>query len=75
MNVAENRLQRSHIHGKRHGWRWGRSITAWYVPHSRDRLPKMPGIERTKNSRPQARPLELVVTLRQRRRSCLPVRF
>lgn len=25
---------------KGEGWRWGRSITAWYVPHSRDRLPK-----------------------------------
>ncbi|KQQ18732.1 hypothetical protein ASF48_17590 [Rathayibacter sp. Leaf299] len=22
------------------GWRWGRSIGAWYVPQSRDRLPK-----------------------------------
>jgi hypothetical protein len=22
------------------GWRWGRSIASWYVPHSRDRLPK-----------------------------------
>ena len=21
---------------KRHRWRWGRSITAWYIPHSRD---------------------------------------
>lgn len=21
---------------KRHGWRWGRSIAQWYVPHSRD---------------------------------------
>lgn len=25
---------------KAHGWRWGRSIGAWYVPHSRDHLPK-----------------------------------
>lgn len=22
------------------GWRWGRSIEAWYVPHSRDKAPK-----------------------------------
>ena len=25
---------------KANGWRWGRSIGAWYVPQSRDRLPK-----------------------------------
>lgn len=25
---------------KAHGWRWGRSIGAWYVPQSRDRVPK-----------------------------------
>ncbi|WP_181136363.1 DUF3560 domain-containing protein [Rathayibacter sp. AY1F3] len=25
---------------KANGWRWGRSISAWYVPQSRDRLPK-----------------------------------
>ncbi|TCL77889.1 MULTISPECIES: DUF3560 domain-containing protein [unclassified Rathayibacter] len=25
---------------KASGWRWGRSIGAWYVPQSRDRLPK-----------------------------------
>lgn len=29
------------------GWRWGRSISAWYVPHSRDRLPKLHIITRT----------------------------
>ncbi|WP_068265076.1 DUF3560 domain-containing protein [Janibacter limosus] len=23
------------------GWRWGRTIGAWYVPHSRDKTPKM----------------------------------
>lgn len=23
---------------KANGWRWGRSIGAWYVPHSRDRI-------------------------------------
>lgn len=22
------------------GWRWGRSLGAWYVPRSRDQLPK-----------------------------------
>lgn len=26
---------------KRTGWRWGRSIGAWYVPHSRDRNAKL----------------------------------
>ncbi|GAB3757469.1 hypothetical protein GCM10027599_23610 [Yimella radicis] len=25
---------------KVNGWRWGRSIASWYVPHSRDRAPK-----------------------------------
>jgi hypothetical protein len=25
---------------KSNGWRWGRSISAWYVPFSRDKLPK-----------------------------------
>lgn len=25
---------------KAHGWRWGRSIGAWFVPVSRDRMPK-----------------------------------
>lgn len=25
---------------KSNGWRWGRSIGAWYVPHSRDKTPK-----------------------------------
>ena len=29
------------------GWRWGRSIAAWYVPQSRDRQPKSYVIERT----------------------------
>lgn len=32
---------------KRCGWRWGRSIGAWYVPHSRDRQPKTYIIDRT----------------------------
>ncbi|HFA6985244.1 TPA: DUF3560 domain-containing protein [Neisseria gonorrhoeae] len=26
---------------KAHGWRWGRTLGAWYVPHSRDKTPKM----------------------------------
>ena len=25
---------------KTNGWKWGRSISSWYVPYSRDRLPK-----------------------------------
>jgi len=32
---------------KVNGWRWGRSISAWFVPNSRDRLPKLGTIERT----------------------------
>ncbi|SDO33931.1 protein of unknown function [Cryobacterium flavum] len=32
---------------KASGWRWGRSISAWFVPQSRDRLPKLGTIERT----------------------------
>ncbi|WP_434513212.1 hypothetical protein ABUV18_03019 (plasmid) [Clavibacter nebraskensis] len=29
------------------GWRWGRSIGSWYLPHSRDRLPNPWKIQRT----------------------------
>ena len=32
------------------GWRWGRSISAWFVPQSRDRLPKLHTITRTKSA-------------------------
>lgn len=32
---------------KRSGWRWGRSLGAWYVPYSRDRQPKSYVIEST----------------------------
>ncbi|ASD24190.1 hypothetical protein B7495_18025 (plasmid) [Cryobacterium sp. LW097] len=32
------------------GWRWGRSISAWFVPQSRDRLPKLHTITRTKTA-------------------------
>lgn len=32
---------------KRVGWRWGRSIAAWYVPSSRDHLPNGYKINRT----------------------------
>lgn len=32
---------------KANGWRWGRSISAWFVPQSRDRLAKLGTIERT----------------------------
>lgn len=32
---------------KSHRWRWGRSINAWYVPNSRDRLPQDHIITRT----------------------------
>ncbi|WP_104131230.1 DUF3560 domain-containing protein [Cryobacterium sp. M91] len=33
---------------KASGWRWGRSISAWFVPQSRDRLPKLHLITRTR---------------------------
>lgn len=36
------------------GWRWGRSIGAWFVPQSRDRLPKAHVIQRT-TSAPRGR--------------------
>ena len=29
------------------GWRWGRSIDAWYLPRSRDAAPRRPLIELT----------------------------
>ena len=32
---------------KRSGWRWGRSISTWYVPNSRDRHAKMHTINHT----------------------------
>ena len=32
---------------KANGWRWGHSINAWFVPQSRDRLPKLATIDRT----------------------------
>jgi hypothetical protein len=32
---------------KRCGWRWGRSISTWYLAHSRDRRPKLHIITRT----------------------------
>lgn len=32
------------------GWRWGRSISAWFIPQSRDRLPKLHTISRTKSA-------------------------
>lgn len=28
-------------------WRWGRSITAWYLPHSRDHIAKRWQIDKT----------------------------
>lgn len=53
---------------KANGWRWGRSIAAWYVPHSRDRLPKEHVITRTAAALEAAgyelAPLELDRTIR-----------
>ncbi len=39
---------------KRTGWRWGRSISSWYVPQSRDRLPKWHVIRRTREALEEA---------------------
>lgn len=39
---------------KQNGWRWGRSIGQWFVPMSRDRLPKLYVIERTAAALEQA---------------------
>jgi hypothetical protein len=39
---------------KANGWRWGRSISAWFVPQSRDRLPKLHTITRTKTAPEEA---------------------
>ncbi|MBD8535694.1 DUF3560 domain-containing protein [Plantibacter sp. CFBP 13570] len=39
---------------KANRWRWGRSIAAWYVPHSRDRLPNLHTITRTADALRQA---------------------
>ena len=32
---------------KAHRWRWGRSIGAWYIPHSRDKAAQVRRIEAT----------------------------
>jgi len=32
---------------KANRWRWGRSIAAWYIPHSRDKMPQQHLIRRT----------------------------
>ena len=32
------------------GWRWGRSIGSWYVPHSRDHLPQTYRIQATRTA-------------------------
>ena len=39
---------------KQNGWRWGRSISAWYLPQSRDHLPKLHVIERTRKALQEA---------------------
>lgn len=35
---------------KSNGWKWGRSIASWYVPYSRDRLPKTRTINQTESA-------------------------
>lgn len=35
---------------KANRWRWGRTISAWFVPNSRDRLPKMSQINATRDA-------------------------
>ena len=32
---------------KANGWRWSRALGSWYIPHSRDREPKIAIINRT----------------------------
>lgn len=39
---------------KANGWRWGRSISSWYVPYSRDRLPKRYVVDATKRALEEA---------------------
>jgi hypothetical protein len=39
---------------KANGWRWGRSISSWFVPQSRDRLPKWHTIRRTRTALEEA---------------------
>ena len=39
---------------KANGWRWGRSITSWFVPQSRDHLPKWHVIRRTRTALEEA---------------------
>lgn len=57
---------------KAHGWRWGRSIAAWFIPRSRDTAPKRHVID------PSARALEdagftVELDLDERRRSTADV--
>ena len=58
LEITHSHVEGTIIHGtargdgsadvmKAKGWRWGRSIGAWYVPYSRDRLPKGYLIEET----------------------------
>lgn len=53
---------------KANRWRWGRSIGAWYVPNSRDRLPQHHIITRTAAALEAAgfelAPLEIDLTTR-----------
>ncbi len=39
---------------KANGWRWGRSISSWFVPQSRDHLPKWHAIRRTRTALEEA---------------------
>ncbi|MGP9587235.1 DUF3560 domain-containing protein [Micrococcaceae sp. AOP34-BR2-30] len=39
---------------KAHRWRWGRSIAAWYIPHSRDKAAQVHRIEATASALQEA---------------------
>lgn len=47
---------------KRFGWRWGRTISCWYLPHSRDRRAKTATIEATRQALQDAE-FEVVVEI------------
>lgn len=49
------------------GWRWGRSIEAWYVPRSRDRLANRDVIDRTRTAL-EAAGFEVTVSIEDRYR-------
>lgn len=66
LTIKHNRERGTYIEGtargdgtneilKAHGWRWGRSISVWFVPHSRDREMKTHVVNPTKAALEAAR--------------------